>query len=381
MHPDLGLGGAERLTIDVALSLQALGHFPVIYTPHQDPSRTFAEVAPPNPQIPVHVLHTPVPRHILGRFHAICAALRCAVCAFFVCCFRRPDVAIVDIVSLPVLIFALFRVPVMFYCHYPDKLLVATLKPGLKPSLGKRIYRAIVDSMEALSLRFASIVVCNSRFTASAYATAFPRLKKPAVVYPCIHVRENCVRKPTNMLLSINRYERKKSISLAIETLAVLVEREPSRNFSLVVAGGYDERLAENVTYFKELQRLVQNRGLQGKVSMLRNISEDERDHLLESAFVVLYTPSNEHFGIVPLEAMAAGVPVVAANSGGPTESVEDGVTGFLTESSADAFACAVLKINGESMGASGKSRVSRYFSREVLGREMQNLLARIVDR
>ncbi len=44
----------------------------------------------------------------------------------------------------------------------------------------------------------------------------------------------------------------------------------------------------------------------------------------------MLYTPQNEHFGIVPIEAMAAGRPVVACSSGGPLESVVEGVTGLL---------------------------------------------------
>ncbi len=51
---------------------------------------------------------------------------------------------------------------------------------------------------------------------------------------------------------------------------------------------------------------------------------------LLKSARLLVYTPSNEHFGIVPLEAMLAGVPVLAANTGGPLETVVDGKTGWL---------------------------------------------------
>jgi alpha-1,3/alpha-1,6-mannosyltransferase len=43
-----------------------------------------------------------------------------------------------------------------------------------------------------------------------------------------------------------------------------------------------------------------------------------------------MYTPENEHFGIVPLEAMYMGCIVFACNSGGPLESVEDGKTGYL---------------------------------------------------
>ena len=45
---------------------------------------------------------------------------------------------------------------------------------------------------------------------------------------------------------------------------------------------------------------------------------------------MLLYTPENEHFGIVPVEAMYMGCIVMACNSGGPLESVKDGETGFL---------------------------------------------------
>jgi alpha-1,3/alpha-1,6-mannosyltransferase len=47
---------------------------------------------------------------------------------------------------------------------------------------------------------------------------------------------------------------------------------------------------------------------------------------------VLLYTPENEHFGIVPVEAMYCGCIPLACNSGGPTESIKDGVTGYLLD-------------------------------------------------
>jgi len=43
IHPDLGIGGAERLVIDAAVGLQSLGHKVVIYTSHCDPGHCFAE--------------------------------------------------------------------------------------------------------------------------------------------------------------------------------------------------------------------------------------------------------------------------------------------------------------------------------------------------
>ncbi|KAI4191537.1 MAG: hypothetical protein LQ346_004751, partial [Caloplaca aetnensis] len=43
LHPDLGIGGAERLILDAALSLQSLGHVITIYTSHRDPTHCFDE--------------------------------------------------------------------------------------------------------------------------------------------------------------------------------------------------------------------------------------------------------------------------------------------------------------------------------------------------
>lgn len=65
-------------------------------------------------------------------------------------------------------------------------------------------------------------------------------------------------------------------------------------------------------------------------VLFLLSVPAQLKSMLLEAATVLTYTPSNEHFGIVPLEAMLAGVPVLAVNNGGPLETVIDAETGWL---------------------------------------------------
>ena len=50
----------------------------------------------------------------------------------------------------------------------------------------------------------------------------------------------------------------------------------------------------------------------------------------MKNMIALLYTPENEHFGMVPVEAMFMKRPVIACNSGGPLESIEDQETGFL---------------------------------------------------
>ena len=63
-----------------------------------------------------------------------------------------------------------------------------------------------------------------------------------------------------------------------------------------------------------------------------------QRTALLAACIAVVYTPPGEHFGIVPLEAMAAGRPVIACNQAGPLESVVHGVTGLLCKPEPAAF-------------------------------------------
>mmetsp|Transcript_25582 Transcript_25582/g.101014 ORF Transcript_25582/g.101014 Transcript_25582/m.101014 type:complete len:130 (+) Transcript_25582:1547-1936(+) len=85
----------------------------------------------------------------------------------------------------------------------------------------------------------------------------------------------------------------------------------------------------------------------------------------------LLYTPPEEHFGIVPLEAMAASRAVIACNSGGPLETIEEGVTGFLCEASGEAFAnqLAILLLDqrrARQMGENGLKRAEAFFSRKA---------------
>ena len=98
--------------------------------------------------------------------------------------------------------------------------------------------------------------------------------------------------------------------------------------------------------YHKELESLADSLKLQNTTSrnmvsalsipediqvlFLLSIPTQLKSSLLNAAELLVYTPSNEHFGIVPLEAMLAGVPVLAADSGGPLETVVDSETGWL---------------------------------------------------
>lgn len=157
--------------------------------------------------------------------------------------------------------------------------------------------------------------------------------------------------------------------------------------------GGYDPQCLENVEHLRELELLATDLGLEThvlldntppprstRVVFLPSFSTPQRTYLLASARCLVYTPSNEHFGIVPVEAMFAKLPVVAVNSGGPRESILDGETGFLVEPEPQAVADAIRQILSSSplasrLGENGRARVEELFSSKAFDDRLELLV------
>lgn len=84
------------------------------------------------------------------------------------------------------------------------------------------------------------------------------------------------------MLLSLNRYERKKNIALALRTLREVIDRHAlsvgaCARARLVIAGGHDPRVAENVQHLQELRALCEDLDLEDRVVFLTNVTEAQR--------------------------------------------------------------------------------------------------------
>lgn len=171
------------------------------------------------------------------------------------------------------------------------------------------------------------------------------------------------------LLTSINRFDRHKNLGLAIETMGWLQSKRIGNNLILVLAGGCDLQVQENIDHLAELQALCRKHNLPyvtiwpnqepvakddeiraAKVLFMPSISDSTRNFLLSKSSCLLYTPINEHFGIVPLEAMALGIPVIAMNSGGPLETIINGQTGFLCEPSAASVGSHIERLLNDSL-------------------------------
>lgn len=122
----------------------------------------------------------------------------------------------------------------------------------------------------------------------------------------------------------------------------------------------------------------------------LLSVPNTFKSTLLRSSRLLIYTPRNEHFGIVPLEAMLAGIPVLAANEGGPTETVVDGETGWLRDVGKVEEWTEVMRqvlVEGDAegrlkrMGHKGRERVKAEFSKEKMAERLQQEIFDMMSR
>jgi glycosyltransferase involved in cell wall biosynthesis len=141
-------------------------------------------------------------------------------------------------------------------------------------------------------------------------------------------------------LLTVSRLEKVKRIDLAIEAMARV-----RGNTRLIVAGDGSERAA--------LAARIEALGLGDRVRLAGRVDDAELIELLAGARALLFTPFEEDYGYVTLEAFLARKPVVTtSDSGGPLEFVEDGVNGLVAAPTPEAVADAVARLASDAAAA-----------------------------
>ncbi len=172
-------------------------------------------------------------------------------------------------------------------------------------------------------------------------------------------------RSHAHRIVTVGRLVKRKGFDTVIDALSRM-----ESDTELVIVGG-PGGVAETLedAEAQRLMRFADEHGVADRVTFSGQLSREDMPTMLRSADAVVCSPWYEPFGIVPLEAMASGVPVVAAAVGGLTDTVVDGVTGRLVPPrDPEALADALSGLIGDEdrvreFGRAGRERVEGRYS------------------
>ena len=337
-----------------------------VFTSHYEPENTFEEFAKFKV---VPVGDVSVRRDIGSVFHAALAIARTrlpleAFDAYAVWCdglgpltnFRNNDRPSICICSTPLR-------AAYDPCYAQEALRSRQPVARLAYHLFKHAFRFVdrlawrrFDGVVATSLEVKKRIVRNH---------LYPDGRRLVLHHPGIDVRDAPSQVSYEPFLLVpGRISWTKNIELAIDAFRAANLPAPWR---LVVAGFVDQK---SQRYFEELQQ----RAAGIRVEFVVSPSDEQLHRLYETAYAVLFTPLNEDWGMAVLEGMLRSKPVMANASGGPTESVEAGATGWLLEPTVEAWADAIRPLPDRpetvrKMGEQARLSVEKYdWSRFVAG-------------
>jgi glycosyltransferase involved in cell wall biosynthesis len=250
------------------------------------------------------------------------------------------------------------------YCHNPfryawndrDRTLAERFDPVSRVAL-RHLFRRW-RQWDWIAAQRVDRYLANSRATQRRIHSYWGR--ESTVVYPPVDTgRFSPVAQPGDSYLVLSELMRHKRIDIAIEAFNKL-------RLPLTVAGDGPEA--------RRLRRMAGP-----TINFTGRVSDDEAARLFATCRA-LVVPSVEEFGIVAVEAQAAGRPVLAVQAGGTCETVVDGVTGRFWSGDSDALADAVLEFDPGSIDPAACVENAERFARaafaEALPREVAEALA-----
>jgi D-inositol-3-phosphate glycosyltransferase len=182
-------------------------------------------------------------------------------------------------------------------------------------------------------------------------------------------------------LLTVSRLVERKGIGTVLAALRDLPGAE------LVVAGGGPARQLGADPDYRRLRDEAKRLEVAGRVTFTGGVSRDQVPALLRSADLVVCVPWYEPFGMVPLEAMACAVPVVASAVGGLADTVTHGHTGMLVPArDPGALAVAVRQLLADplraaALGRAGLRRARHWYSWDRVAAQCEAVYLRVLGR
>lgn len=200
---------------------------------------------------------------------------------------------------------------VIWYLHSTPRT-IYDLWYNHNPGYFKRLMATFQRTLYQHPLNYADKIICNSDITAQRLEKYMGK-KADAVIYPPVDVNSFYQNDKTrDFYLSVSRLDDNKEIE---EIISVFNEIDKP----LKIAGDGPK--------FKELDRMAGD-----NIEMLGFVSESEKHKLMSQAKAFIMNARNEDFGLTPIEANAAGTPVLGVNEGFTKHQINDYQNGLLYE-------------------------------------------------
>ena len=185
-----------------------------------------------------------------------------------------------------------------------------------------------VNALEAMIPK----VYAKSNFVAISDSTKHDLVRRgiPAdqiSVIPCgidtdFYKQDSSIGIEENRLLFVGRLKKYKGVQHLLKAMKILQKKNIHTKLTVIGEGDYSH----------SLKLLVGKLQLQDDVSFEGFISQDEKLHFLQQAYIAVFPSAKEGWGLTVIEANCCGTPVIASDSDGLRDSVQDGKTGILVK-------------------------------------------------
>jgi len=183
------------------------------------------------------------------------------------------------------------------------------------------------------------------------------------------------LKEDDKIILFVGRVASEKSIDKIIKALAIIKKRNTGKEKLLIVGDG---------PAMDELKLLTRSLKVEEDVIFAGTVSYEEIQHYYKMAYVFTIASTTETFGIVTIEALASGVPVVAVKAPGAADILTDGLDGLLVDDDVEKIANALEKIIKEpelrEKLSRGALKTSEKYSIDTISERMLNLYREIIE-
>lgn len=187
-------------------------------------------------------------------------------------------------------------------------------------------------------------------------------------------IRSEYIKKNERLLITVSRLGKEKNLDFMLETMAYVKENS-HLDFKLIMLG--------DGPYKKELENKIDELGLAGTVFLLGAVAPDEIGYYYTAADLFVFTSTSETQGMVILEAMSAGVPVIAVRSSGIDDVVQNEYNGYKTKKDPKVWRDKLEKIFADkelySRLSDNAVDFASHFSTEEVADKMQEFYARLL--